>query len=98
MSVRITDPANVALYDSVTGIAFGTVFRSDVDAADFLDWMDAHKHADVRVFTSAQLAVFADDWLADNRLDDDRRDMEAQEVARKAGIKEFMQQLGDDAA
>jgi hypothetical protein len=25
MSVRITDPAHVALYDSVTGIAFGPV-------------------------------------------------------------------------
>ena len=74
MSVRITDPANVALYDSVTGIAFGTVFRSDVDAADFLDWMDAHKMDDTRVFTSAQLAVFADDWT--QQRDGDTTDKE----------------------
>lgn len=40
MSVRISDAEHVALYDSVTGTAFGPTFMSESDAADFLDWLE----------------------------------------------------------
>lgn len=39
VGVRITDPTNVALYDSVSGFAFGPIFPSDLEAQEFLDWL-----------------------------------------------------------
>jgi hypothetical protein len=43
MGVRITeDEQKVALFDSVSGLAFGPVFDSSNDATYFLTWL-AHK-------------------------------------------------------
>jgi hypothetical protein len=39
MGVRVTDREHVAIYDSVSGTAFGPVFNSDVQAWDFLQWI-----------------------------------------------------------
>jgi hypothetical protein len=39
MGVRITDEENVALYDSTSGQAFGPIFPSREEAADFLEWL-----------------------------------------------------------
>lgn len=39
MSCDVTDTENVALYDTVTGHAFGPTFPSTEHAEDFLAWM-----------------------------------------------------------
>ena len=50
MSVRLTgeEDAPVALYDSVTGWAFGPTFPSLEAAREFLDWMDGRNVSDPR--------------------------------------------------
>lgn len=40
MGTHLTDDEHVALFDSVTGWAFGTTFGSREMAEDFLDWID----------------------------------------------------------
>ena len=39
MGVRFTDSENVAMYDSVTGQAFGPVFADADEAEDFIEWL-----------------------------------------------------------
>lgn len=56
MSVRITSPGKAALYDSTSDIAFGPVFESNYEAAEFLEWMEAEGRDDPRVFMSHRLA------------------------------------------
>jgi hypothetical protein len=41
MGVRVTDPKNVAIFDSVTGLAFGPIFESESDVYDFLEWIES---------------------------------------------------------
>jgi hypothetical protein len=65
MSVRTTssDP-KVALYDSVTGFAFGPVFEDDDEIYRFLAWYPEHYEEDLRRLTDADwtqvLKAFAD--------------------------------------
>lgn len=59
MGVRITDSSNVALYDSVTGLALGAVFEDETDAEAFLEWARAQKDGkDIRTLTPLQLATW----------------------------------------
>jgi hypothetical protein len=63
MSVRITDPQNVALYDSVTGLAFGETFSSADEAEDFLQHYASRLDAsDLRSLTPLQLAHVRLEW------------------------------------
>lgn len=64
MGVRVTDREHVALYDSVSGIAFGPVFNSSFDACDFLDWVEENVGLDVRVFApdEARFAAYVQSW------------------------------------
>ncbi len=70
MSVRITDAENVAMYDSVTGTAFGPIFTSETECQEFQEWAKdkaANNHtfkyghetlyflADLRVYRDAEL-------------------------------------------
>lgn len=53
MGVRITDGDHVAIYDSVTGTAFGPVFGSEDEAQGFLDGLDM----DARDYSPDELSV-----------------------------------------
>jgi hypothetical protein len=66
MSTRTTasDPA-VALYDSVTGLAF---FDSADEAEDFLAWTAEHDERDLRRLSNAALAELRRRWR-DSRSD-----------------------------
>lgn len=46
MGIRTTDPDHVALYDSVSGCAFGETFESDRHANHFLQWCDVIRPGD----------------------------------------------------
>ena len=39
MGVRFTDSENVAMYDSVTGQAFGPVFADEDEVDEFISWL-----------------------------------------------------------
>ena len=62
MSVRPTNTSNVALYDSVTGIAFGATFETEEDAEDFLQYAAATDGTDLRLMTPLQLATLRHKW------------------------------------
>ncbi len=60
MSVRITTATEVALYDSVTGIAFGETFQSAEDAEAFLAWLPSFE--DPRTMSVVALAGLRLEW------------------------------------
>lgn len=64
MGVRITGPRDesAALYDSVTGIAFGPVFEDWLEAQAFLDWLKERGHEDARALSAATLVSEHDAW------------------------------------
>ncbi len=62
MSVRITDTRNVALYDSVTGIAFGPIFDTSDDAEAFLLFLEAIGDGDARKLLPAELILRHNMW------------------------------------
>ena len=67
MSVRTTDERHVALYDSVTGLAFGPTFESTEHAEDFLryfaDWDESdHPVSDPRSARPGNLAAAHGEW------------------------------------
>lgn len=55
LGVRITDSTNVALYDSVSGVAFGPIFKDEDEAEDFLAWLTYRKQDDPRNMTPTKL-------------------------------------------
>ena len=59
MGVRVTDAKHVALYDSVSGIAFGPTFDSDLDAEAFLDWLADNEVGDARALSETVLNAAA---------------------------------------
>lgn len=67
MGVRLIVNANaeavgvdaVAMYDSVTGWAFGPVFRSVGDAESFIEWLPE----DARTYDVAALSRLHSDWV-----------------------------------
>lgn len=65
MGIRTTagDPA-VALYDSVTGLAFGEVFNSADDADSFLDYMRDVDGRDLRKLGQDTFAEARREWRA----------------------------------
>lgn len=69
MSVRLTTrdgiTSNVALYDSVTGIAFGPLFESEDDADDFLTHLETIGERDPRIIAAAELCELAREFLDD---------------------------------
>jgi len=65
MAVRVSNRANVCLYCSTTGIAFGPVFASSFDAEDFLQWWNTISDAaDLRELSNPELAVAYGRWQA----------------------------------
>jgi hypothetical protein len=66
MSVRITsDEDKAALFDSVSGWAFGPVFDNSDEADDFLVFCESAELPDVRTMTENDLADAHEKWAAD---------------------------------
>lgn len=59
MSVRVTDSDRVALYDSVTEIAFGPTFSSIEEAGAFLRW---YPGPDLRTLRVALVDEWVERW------------------------------------
>lgn len=62
MGVRITDSEAVALYDSVTGYAFGPTFPSEEAAQDFLQFTE--EYPDPRTWSDQTMDLHFRDWVA----------------------------------
>ena len=65
MGVRITDLQTVALYDSVTGTAFGPTFERESEAQAFLDWLREGDDIDARKVPPATLEALLDRFRAE---------------------------------
>lgn len=71
MGVRLTtDESKTALFDSVTGLAFGPVFDCTADAESFLEYAEKFKvlfispaRKDLRQMGAAQLNVIHSAWV-----------------------------------
>lgn len=64
MSIRLTSQeSRVALYDSVTGYAFGPTFADEDEASSFLDWLERY-HADPRALRISELENAYARWYA----------------------------------
>lgn len=63
----IIDPGggsdSVAMYDSVTGWAFGPVFSSEDDAEAFIAWLDN----DARSYSEGRLAELYKQWIDERK-------------------------------
>ncbi len=59
MSVRTTHSEACAMYDSVTGRAFGPVFESEENVDEFLDWLEG----DPRGLSADKLDELYQQWL-----------------------------------
>lgn len=65
MSVRITSTENVvALFDSVSGWAFGPTFESEDAAQDFLETAESENAPDLSTISNDELERFYNFWLA----------------------------------
>ena len=64
MGVRITDLETVALYDSVSGYAFGPTFDSEEAAQDFLDYTAALETPDPRLWDDETTDRLYQLWIA----------------------------------
>lgn len=64
MGVRVTDIDNVAIYDSVTGFAFGPTFNCEDAAGDFLSWLDSNDEKDPRLMTNSELESKFGEWVS----------------------------------
>ncbi len=63
MSARVTEPTGpYAIYDSVTGIAFGRTFDSHEDAENFVKWAAETSGEDVRSLPPGELARLRLRW------------------------------------
>ena len=63
MSVRTTDSEHVAMYDSVTGTAFGPTFESHAAAEDFLQWLAGKTFVDPRAIPVQELNDLHTEWV-----------------------------------
>ena len=64
MGVRTTwDESRVAIYDSVSGFAFGPTFADADDAVSYLDYLNDVTDLDPREQTDRQLEGFLSGWL-----------------------------------
>jgi hypothetical protein len=64
MAVHVTDKDSVALFDSVTGIAFGEVFSDHDHAIAFLDYLHSIEE-DARALSPADLERIRRGWERD---------------------------------
>jgi hypothetical protein len=56
MGVRITSQENVsALFDSVSGVAFGPVFEDEFEAEEFLAWYAEQGRVDLRLLPGPEV-------------------------------------------
>jgi hypothetical protein len=62
MSVRVTDPETVALYDSTTGLAFGPTFGRDYEAEDFLEWCEGQDLPHLTTMTNKRIEALVVEW------------------------------------
>lgn len=64
VGVRTTSgEGKVALFDSVSGFAFGPVFDSDEEIDAFLDYAREHEPRDLRALTDRQLTALYETWV-----------------------------------
>lgn len=64
MGVRNTaSEKRVALFDSVTGFAFGPTFSSQDDAESFLDFVQHNYKHDIRTLSERELEAFHALWI-----------------------------------
>jgi hypothetical protein len=69
MGVRTTDAEHkVALFDSVTGWAFGPIFEDDEEANDFLSFSEEKESRDLRQLTEAELNDLYGRWVRDRLI------------------------------
>ena len=65
MGVRITGrEGKTALYDSVSGFAFGIVFDSDEDAESFLEFSKREEPRDLRILKDSELESLYSKWFS----------------------------------
>lgn len=64
MGIRITSQEKVAaLFDSVSGFAFGPTFEDEFEAQDFLDWYLANGDGkDLRYMSGPEIAKLVGDF------------------------------------
>lgn len=56
MGIRLSSiEGKVALFDSVSGFAFGPIFDKEGEASDFLDFAEARLNKDLRMATDQEL-------------------------------------------
>ena len=64
MGIRITgDEGKTALYDSVSGFAFGLVFDNSEEANDFLEFAGKNEPRDLRVLSDSELEKLYCKWV-----------------------------------
>lgn len=67
MGVRLTSDEDVcALFDSVSGFAFGPTFDNSDDAQDFLDYLATYG-SDPRSLSDAHMSAHYEAWTQRNR-------------------------------
>lgn len=70
MGVRITSDEDVcALFDSVSGWAFGPTFADSDEAESFLKFLQKNDADDARALTQVELGDWHDKWLAARSTD-----------------------------
>lgn len=63
MGVRDTSTERkVAMFDSVTGFAFGPVFDTEADLEEFMEWWDETSNRDLRDLSDAELEEALAKW------------------------------------
>lgn len=63
MSIRTTDREHVALYDSVTGMAFGPTFADAEHAEHFLAWLRERNNLPPQGIGPVTLGGYYDEWF-----------------------------------
>ena len=65
MGIRITgDEGKTALYDSVSGFAFGLVFDNSEEANDFLEFVGKNEPRDLRILKDSELESLYSKWFS----------------------------------
>lgn len=68
MGLRLTTAERVvAMFDSVTGWAFGPTFDTEEKAQEFLDWCERHGFSDLRAVPLPMIESLEKDFYAEQR-------------------------------
>lgn len=62
MGVHLTDDTHVAMFDSVTGFAFGPTFDNEEDALDFIEFLHDRGFTEPRGLTDPDLEAEHLEW------------------------------------